>query len=261
MKRNAPLLTAAVALAVVAAALPAAASAQMRVDHDAIDDTQWRYRLTPYAWGAGLDGTVGKFGRRATIDKSFGDVLESLDAGAMLGFEARRGRIGLLADFMHVRLSEADSVPTPIGIAVDARVKARTTTALLAAQYRSAAADWGYVDLIGGVRHWSLRTDVRLGAPLSVGGSDTESWTDPIVGVKGLYHLGPRSYVMGWAMAGGFGAGSRFSSDLMGAFGYKLNDQSALLFAWRRLAVDYRESGFVFDSTLQGPALGLDYRF
>lgn len=259
MKAATPLL--ATAIAVAAAALPLTASAQLRVDYDSIDDTQWRYRLTPYAWGAGLDGTVGKFGRRATIEKSFGEVLEGLDAGAMLGFEARRGRIGLLADFMHVRVSEADRVPTPIGIAVDAHVKARSTTALLAAQYRSAAADWGYVDLIGGARHWSLHTDVRLGAPLDVGGSDTESWTDPVIGVKGLYRLGPRSYAMGWAMVGGFGARSRFSSDLMGALGYTLNDQAALLLGWRRLAVDYRESGFVFDSALQGPALGLDYRF
>lgn len=87
----------------------------------------------------------------------------------MLAFDTRCGRIGLLTDFMHVRVSEADRAQTPIGRA----------------------------------RHGSLRTDVSLGAPLNVGGRDTESWADPVLGAKGLYHLGPRCYAMGWAMAGG----------------------------------------------------------
>lgn len=249
------------AIVLLGATLPLTAAAQLRVNPDAIDGDRWHYRITPYAWGAGLDGTVGKFGRRAEIDKSFGDVLHDLDFGAMVGFEARRGRVGLLADFMHIRVSESDRVATPLGFSVKAKVKARTTTLLLAAKYRVVADDWGYFDVLGGARHWSLRTDVKLGAPLNLGGRDSESWTDPVVGVRGLYHLGPRTYAMGWGMAGGFGVGSRSSSDLMAALGYKLNDQAALLFAYRRLAVNYRDSGFVYDTTLHGPAIGLDYRF
>lgn len=34
-----------------------------------------------------------------------------------------------------------------------------------------------------------------------------------------------------------------------------------MLLAYRRLAVDYRDGGFVFDVVQQGPAIGLDYRF
>lgn len=251
-----------VILATVATAMSFTTSAQTS-DHDTIDDSQWHYRVTPYAWGAGLDGTVGKFGRRADVDKSFSDVFKDLDAGAMAAFEARRGRLGLLADFMYVSLSESDHVHVMPGLSVDAKVKVRANTFMFAAQYRAAAEDWGYVDLIGGARHWSLRTnvDVSLGHLFEVDGSDTESWTDPVLGVKGTYHLGPRSYLTGWAIAGGFGAGSRFSSDLMGAFGYKLNNQTALLLGYRHFAVDYKESGFVFDAALHGPALGLDYRF
>ncbi|MGL1833938.1 hypothetical protein ACKVEX_10050 [Rhodocyclaceae bacterium SMB388] len=250
-----------VAIFIVAVTLPLSAAAQLRVDPDAIDNDRWHYRITPYAWGAGLDGTVGKFDRRAEIDKSFSDILHDLDFGAMVGFEARRGRVGLLAELMYVRVSESDRVPTPFGFSVKVNVTARTTTGLLAATYRVAVDDWGYVDVLGGARHWSLRTDVRLGGPLNLRGRNTESWTNPVIGVRGLHHLGPRTYALGWAMAGGFGVGSRSSSDLMAGLGYQLNEQAALLFAYRRLAVDYRNSGFVFDTTLQGPVIGLDYRF
>lgn len=242
------------------AVLPVTATAQLQVNPDTFHSNQWQYRITPYAWGAGLDGSVGKFGRRAEIDNSFSDVLRDLDFGAMVAFEARRGRVGLHADFMHIRLSESDRLPPQLGSG-KVNVTARTTTGLLAASYRVAAKDWGYVDLLGGVRYWSLRTEVKLGAPIKLGGRDNESWADPIVGVRGLYHLSARTFALGWAMAGGFGVGSRSSSDLMAGLGYKLNDQAALLFAYRRLAVDYRDSGFIFDTTLHGPAIGLDYRF
>lgn len=220
---------------------------------------QWHYRLTPYLWGAGLEGTVGKFGQRTHVDKGFGDILDGLELGGMLGFEARRGQLGVLGDVLHVRLGESGTVPGHPG--VSAKATTRTTTALLAVQYRAAADDRGYVDVLGGARYWSLRADVRLGAPANIGARDSERWTDPVIGLKGLYHLGPRSYAMAWGMLGGFGVGARSSSDLMAALGYKLSDEFAVLLAYRRLAVDYRDGGFTFDVVQQGPALGLDYRF
>lgn len=253
----------AVTAGLFATSLSFAASAQTTPASDSIDDSQWRYRATPYVWGAGLDGTVGKFGRRADVSKNFSDVLEGLDAGAMVAFEARRGRYGILVDVLHARLSESDSLPTPLGISADADVNVRATTFMLAGQYRAATGEWGYVDVLGGIRHWALRTevDVSLGNFFAVDGRDKESWTDPVVGVKGTYHLGERTYFTGWVMAGGFDVGSRFNADVMAAIGYKVTAQSALLLAYRRLDVDYRSSGFVFDAALQGPAIGWDYRF
>lgn len=256
------LLARSVRAAFLAIALPLTAAAQSPAPAPA-EAARWQYRLTPYLWGAGLDGTVGKFGRRAHVDKGFSDILDELELGGMLGLEARRGRYGLLGDLLHVRLGESGTMVAPPGLPVAASARTRTTTALLAAQYRVAGEDedWGYVDALGGVRYWSLRAEVGLGAPINVGAKDSEQWTDPVVGLKALYHLGPRSYAMGWGILGGFGVGSRSSSDLMAGLGYKLNDELALLLAYRRLAVDYRDGGFVFDVVQQGPALGLDYRF
>lgn len=247
----------------LAALTPLAASAYESADYDRIDESQWRYRVTPYLWGAGLEGEVGKFGRSADVSKRFSDVLEGLDAGVMLAFEARLGRYGVFSDLLYVSLSESGSIPTAIGIDAEADAKVRASTFMLAGQYRAFEDKWGYIDLVGGARYWGLKTDisVSLGTLFSVDGSDKERWVDPVLGLKGTYHLGERTYFTGWAMLGGFDVGSRFSSDLMGALGYKLTDQSALLLAYRRLEVDYTSSDFVFDATLQGPAIGWDYRF
>lgn len=245
-------------LALLVAALPAPASAQ---SPERADTGAWQSRLTPYLWGAGLEGTVGALGRRARIDQGFGDILDDLELGGMLGFEARRDRVGLLGDVLHVRLGESGRMVAPPGVPVSATARTRTTTALLAAQYRVADDERGSVDVLGGLRHWSLHADVRLGPPIGLGERSDERWTDPVVGVKGLYRLGPRSYATGWAMVGGFDVGARSSSDLMLALGYTLNPRTAVLLAYRRLAVDYRDNGLVFDTVQRGPAIGLDYRF
>lgn len=247
----------------LAALTPSFASADVAADEDSRESHEWRYRLTPYVWGAGLEGEVGKFGRRADVSKSFSDVLEGLDAGAMLVFEARRGRYGVFSDLLYVSLSESAKVPTPLGVDVAAQANVKATTFMFAGQYRATEDERGYVDLIAGARYWGLRTDVNvsLGSVFSVDGSTAERWVDPVVGIKGTYHLGDRTYLTGWAMVGGFDVGSAFSSDLMVALGYKVTEQSALLLAYRRLEVDYTSSDFTFDASLQGPALGWDYRF
>jgi hypothetical protein len=118
----------------IAASLPLTASANAASRYERTDDSQWRYRVTPYIWGAGLEGRVGKFGRRADVSKDFSDVLDDLDAGAMLAFEARRGRYGVMADLLYVSLGESDSIPTPLGIDVDADVQVKATTFMLAGQ-------------------------------------------------------------------------------------------------------------------------------
>lgn len=251
------------AIGLCLALLSCQALAQSPEVHEAIDEQRWRYRLTPYVWGAGLQGTVGASGRRAEVERSFSEVLDSLDAGAMLAFEARRGRFGLFADLLHVRLSDSARVPTPLGIDLSGDARVHATTFMLAGQYRLTTRDRGYLDLVGGVRHWALRTEVdaRLGSLLSVSGRDRERWSDPVLGLKGTYHLNKHLYLTGWAMAGGFEVGSQFSTDLMGAVGYRLGRQSTLLLGYRNLQVDYQSSSFTFDATLRGPALGWDYRF
>lgn len=224
----------------------------------------WSYRVTPYVWGSGLDGRVAQFGLpEIRVSKGFGEVLEELEAGAMAGFEARNGRWGVFGDVQYARLADSArvSLPGQPSVFAEASLKTRTSTGLLAGQYRLLDETRGYLDALGGLRHWSLSTDVRVRAPLLLARRDSASWTDPVLGLKGFYRLGERAYLTGWAMLGGFDVGSRSSRDLMAALGWPLGAQTDLLVGYRYLAVDYRRSGYVFDAAQQGPAIGLDFRF
>lgn len=239
-------------------------------------DGGWSYRITPYLWAAGLDGKVAFAGRppippvEAQPSAGFSDVLSNLDFGAMAFFEARRDRVGFFGDLLYIRLSDSASGSVPLPSLppanVEADVRSTTRTALLAGQYRVFQSAAGSVDLMAGARFWSLNNRIRVAGTVGpVPGSITRrvsaSWADPMLGVKGLHHLTPRTYVMGWAMAGGFGIGAESSLDLLGAFGYSFNDRTALLFGYRYLSVDYRREGFRFDAAQHGPGIGFDVRF
>ena len=47
----------------------------------------------------------------------------------------------------------------------------------------------------------------------------------------------------------------------MGGLGYQATDSFSLVAGYRAMGVDYRNDGFVFDVTQDGPILGAVFRF
>lgn len=226
------------------------------------EEEGWRFRLTPYAWAAGVTGDFAQFGLPSvSVNNSFSDVLENLDMGAMTAFEAWNGRYGIFADFMHVRLSGSGTIQGVLPSAIPVGASATSTTGMLAAQFRWLDEESGYLDLMTGLRHWSLKTELSAGAPLNVSVSDSVRWNDPVVGVKGLRWISEKIYATGWAMIGTTTGGSDTLIDLMAGLGYQINNSTAVILAYRHLTVDYREGAFIYDSTQAGFGIGLDYRF
>ncbi len=223
---------------------------------------EWRFRLTPYAWAAGVSGEFAQFGLPPVeVNESFSDVIENLDIGAMAAFEAWRGSYGILADVMHVRLSGSGVVNGVLPVGVPVSASAINTTGMLALQYRWLEDEAGYLDVLGGVRHWSLKTTLNVAPPVNVNLSESVRWSDPVVGVKGLYRLSEKTYLTSWAMIGGFAGGAEAAIDLMAGVGYQLNESTAVILAYRHLSVDYSEGAFIYDSTQAGFGIGLDFRF
>ena len=225
--------------------------------------SDWTITAAPYLWASGLDGNVGAFGiPTQSIDLSFGDVVEDLDFAFMGVAEARRGRISIGVDLAYARLS--DAIGTPAGVianSVDATLK--TFMGTVVAGYDlvpDAATD---LDLIADARFWSVDTELRVvGGPL--GGrtiSDGDDWVDPVVGLEVRHSVDENLYLAGWAMVGGFGAGSDSMRDVMGGLGYRVSDRTSLYFGYRPAGVDYRCGGFVYDVTQKGPVFDGVFRF
>ncbi len=144
------------------------------------------FALAPYVWFASLEGNIALFPRLppAEVDASFGDIFEHLDPSLMIGGEIRNERFGFLADIIYIRLSADGATPGPLFSTAEAEV--RNFIGTFEGAYRVVASDGLNVDLLGGIRVWSVETKFSLGAGLLPGrvAKNAESWADPLFGVR-----------------------------------------------------------------------------
>jgi len=244
-----------VALSIVAGTSPASAR------------EPWQFRLSPYAWLAGVKGTVGTIpGQPAVpIDVSPWEAVKDLEGGAMIMLDARTARHGFLADLLYAKVEpEFELLPPPIDLGLTA--SAKTTMATLAYQYEVFREEETVVDLLAGFRYWRMQTDLRFSGGLGflAGRSirSRESWLDPAVGIKGRVPFGgSRFYFEGGAAVGGFGVGSDLFYEINANVGYQWNKSIGTTIGYRMFDVDYEDDGYVYDVRQQGWQLGLTWSF
>ncbi len=91
---------------------------------------------------------------------------------------------------------------------------------------------------------------------------NTESWYDPLIGVKGRTRFGEsKFFATGWAVAGGFGAGSENFYDASVNIGYQWNKSIGTTIGYRVFDVEYAEGSFLYDVKQSGWGLGLARSF
>jgi hypothetical protein len=236
---------------------------------ESADSDQWNFQLAPYAWLAGQKGSVATLPGLPPADIDVGfydDVLGNINGAIMLLGEARKGRFGVVMDVVYSDIETED--PTPLGIfysALNSRTKSWMVSG--AGFYRLAEGQNRFLDVIGGVRYWSVDSELTLEGPQfpslperSI--SNKEGWVDPIVGLKGFVPIGEsKFFVSGALVIGGFGVGSDFMWDAMINFGYQWTKGFSTTIGYRYLDVDYEDDGFLYDVAQQGITLGLSWRF
>lgn len=226
--------------------------------HAAAAREAWQGQVTPYAWGAGLGGRITPFeaGPSLRISKSFGDVLEDLDGALFVSAYARRDRLVLLGDLSHVASSKDGRLPP--GLPAEGRL--RQSSISLAAGWRVHAGPRAAVDLLGGLRYWSVQAAVDV--PLAgLSRTPDARFVDPLLAARLNWTLAERWSLIAYADVGGFGAGSESTHQWLLAANYLRDARWAFSLGLRTLAVDYRERGARVDVQLSGPVLGLSWRF
>jgi hypothetical protein len=226
-------------------------------------ETEWTFTLAPYGWLAGISGNVAQFGLpEVDVDASFSDVLSHFDIGLMGAGEARYGRFSVATDLLWVKLSGDKN--TQHGILADS-VDVGSEMLMLtgAAAYSLIYDEGGNLDIMAGARLWDVKTDLDFNGGLldGVSGSDSATWVDPLVGLKGRVNLAPDWFLTGWGMIGGFGVSSDFMWDVMGAVGYQFTEGFSVVAGYRGMGVDYHKDGFVFDVIQHGPMIGAVFQF
>lgn len=231
----------------------------------AADD--WQFKLTPYLWFAGVKGDVSTIPGSpvAPIEVSASDALSDTQSSFMAIFEARKQQHGVLFDILYTDIeSDTALVPDPINL---------TLTSTSRNKMFSAAYEYGLynragtaIDVLAGLRYWEVDTLLEFGGGLgALAGKrvrHAESWTDPLVGIKGTTRLGDSDfYVAGWVATGGFGVGSDSFYDVSANIGYQWNKSIGTTLGYRLFDVDYEHDSFVYDVRQEGLALGLTWAF
>ncbi|ASQ06403.1 hypothetical protein GOB13_14875 [Sinorhizobium meliloti] len=221
----------------------------------------WTFSVAPYFWIAGLSGDTAQFGLPTVhIDSSFSEIFGNLDFALMAAGEARYDRFSVIGDVIYTKLS-ADA-ETPLGIlASDVDVRSESFSGLLGLGYAVLDGPDGHLDVVGGIKLWSVETTISLSGGL-LGpreASDSATWVDGVVGLRGKYSFIPEIYLTGWGLVGSGGADIDW--DVALGIGYDFNDRVSAIAGYRALGVDYSDDGFLFDTVQQGPILGLAIKF
>jgi len=176
---------------------------------------QWQHSIAPYLWIPGIKGQMGLNGIVADVDASQGDILGDLDFGGFLAFSGKKGKWGYYADIEYLKLgSEAEIENLPIS-EVDMSMEQLRVEAVIS--YEAYQSEQTSIKLYGGLQ--LTYVDIELDITNTQGGkvspSGSESWVDPIIGVKVLHDFNDKWFLSLVGEVGGFGVSSDLTWQVM----------------------------------------------
>jgi len=223
--------------------------------------SDWQFAFAPYLFASGISGTVGARGQVIEIDASFGNVFENLDLGLMGTFEARKGKLIFVSDLIWTKMSaERD---TPGDLFSTAKIGVNLFIFDPEVGYRVVEKPAGSLDVLGGVRIWSVENNLNFTTGILPGFdvSQRKTWAAPVVGLHGILNLSPKFYLTSKADIGG-GIGADFTGQFFGGAGFRVKPNIALIGGYRYLRVEYDDdSGFIFDTSMSGLLFGARFSF
>ena len=224
----------------------------------------WEFRIQPYGWLTGIDGSTGPAGFAADVEAGFDDVFDVLKMAAALQFEARRGRWGIIGDAFYAELGSSGTLPGPLETDVD--LDFQQFLGELVVSYRVSECSQSFVDLYAGIRHNSLSLDLEATSTGTALNEDEKrsadkDWTDPIIGIRSQWEINDRWFLAAKGDIGGFGVDSDFTWNLQGTVGYRFNESVSCEIGYRYFATDYSSDDYIYDIAQSGALIGVNYVF
>jgi len=227
-----------------------------------LDDSGWHLELSPYLWFAGTHGTVGAFGRDASVHGSAWDLLKHFDFGLMGAAEARHNRFLLTGDLLWIRLSDSSALPFPnlSATSVDVRVGQFLWTSKIG--YRVINSKRFKADANVGARFWHLGQKLNFNPSIfGLNINTSQNWADIVVGGRVELPMGPKTSITVLGDMGGWNATAKQDYQFAGLLNFKVHPKWTLSAGYRYLFVDYRNGNGVYNMVTDGALLGLTYHF
>ncbi|MCF6314454.1 MAG: hypothetical protein L3J39_18540 [Verrucomicrobiales bacterium] len=225
-----------------------------------VDDSS--FYIYADVWAVGIKGDVGVGGLSKPVDVGFDDILDNLDASLAGGFGYQNGKWGFLTEALWLKISSDAPTPGPLFRKADIGVEQLMADGHISYRIFECSQGKGYLDVIGGVRYTYIKTSLSLAPGLAsrrISAAGSKSWWDGYGGVKGRYNITDKWFVPFRADVGG--GGSAITWQAMGGIGYQFNPMFDVNLAYRYMAVDYSDGGFIYDVASSGPMLTLGCKF
>ncbi len=235
----------------------------------------WQFQATGYGWATALKGESGVRNLPpVSIDLSFVDLLKNLDGALMGAFLAKNDNWMILTDLTWAQIS-ADAVVKPPGIRrpalatllpgarVEFQMRQLMASAIVGYRLPLAGSDFDLY-ATAGVRYQRMTGKIEATPgliPATVSNRSVEQWADPIVGLAATWRINDRWFVNAIADVGGFGVGSRFTTQGFASVGYRWTDSISTALGYRAIYTDYRNDGFSYRATQHGVFSSIAYHF
>ncbi|WP_300003968.1 hypothetical protein [uncultured Cedecea sp.] len=251
--------------------------------HIASEEEQaWVFQLSPFIWAAGFSGRMSPFQRGETVDvkQSFSEVLSNLNLGSFTNIWARKGRLVFSGNIMYADGTDrrrynnlpAFQIPgmtgvIPQGTHISGRADTTQFITTMMSGYRIIDNSHYTLDILGGMRYWYIKNNVRVNASHPTIGEHRVSygesfwWIDPLVGARVFVPLADNISFMSEIDAGGLGVGSDYTWSLLSTVNYTFANNITLSGGYKAFKVNYDRQGHVHDILQSGPVLGLTWSF
>jgi len=241
--------------------------------NNAFNDDVTEVTLSPYLWALGLSGRVGVASLTTHVDQSFSQLLQKLDIAGMLWLDVRRNRFGIFLNGLYAGMS-AEAHFSILS------VHDKNSYGLLSGGFsyqlfrylfggNACKQNKFLIVPYAGFRYTSNKVTLKFTFPaLTLSSSNTQYWTDPIVGVRLITAL-----ANGWEanLSGDIGelnASNQYSYNWVALIGYQPQTfwTNTKFYIGYRVLDQFYKSGnglhhFVWDMKLTGPLAGVAITF
>lgn len=260
MKKCLSLLLCNLFLAAAAQAQPATTSATTQAP---MLTDQWKFSVTPYAWGMGITGSISHSDTSlGEIKLTPGDVLSDLKLAAMFVAEARNGRLGLYLDGVYGDLGQTTS--KAVGRAdLQASTNLRMTMLTLAPNYTLQDSPSFRLDgLIGARFMWQNATTTFSSPDLKQTATESSNLQigAVVAGLKGRFDLGSSKYFVPFYVDAGVGQSSSFTSQAYLGIGRTFDWGDVSLVA-KNVYYQFKPYNTTVDLNMFGAAIAATFRF
>lgn len=216
----------------------------------------WEFSLTPYFMAPLMDGKAAVGPVDINVSASPSDIFSNLNWGAMGILEANNGKFGFAVDLTYMDLSAEG----PGGRAeFDGHQGAYTPMVLMRVHKNAEAYVGARINNIGA----GISGTGPLGNPRSA--NRTETWVDPLIGIRTNFQLNRTIDLTVMADVGGFGVASDYAVQAWPSLGFRLGNTSKAIVGYRAIYVSYETGSgldrFVYDVLTHGPTVGVQFRF